>query len=50
MQHSYEVGPQEVQWGEGQPTGSECSIHMKLVHRRCSGVKGRLQAASAAFI
>ena len=36
--------------GEGQPTGSECSIHMKWVHRRCSGVKGSLQAESEAFI
>ena len=36
--------------GEGQATGRECSIHMKWVHRRCSGVKGSLQAESAAFI
>ena len=36
--------------GVGQATGSECSIHMKWVHRRCSRVKGSLQAVSAAFI
>ena len=29
---------------------TECSIHMKWVHRRCSGVTGSLQTVSAAFI